>query len=87
MLLVDVIYIYLGQFDNDFNWKIADTRESGPSYVLHRQVNHEITKLLSRASSLVTPWSAVGLLLPPKGYKLATSQDCIAVADELGTQH
>ena len=51
------------------------------------EVKPEITKLLSRASSLVTPWSAVGLLLPPKGYKLATSQDCIAVADELGTQH
>ena len=32
------------------------------------EVKHKITKLISRASSLVTPWSAVRLLLPPNGY-------------------
>ena len=39
------------------------------------EAKQEIAKLLSRASGLVTPWGAVRLLLPPNGYKLATSQD------------
>ena len=51
------------------------------------EIKHEITKLSSRASSLVTPWSAVRLLLPASWYKLATPRRRIAVADELGTQH
>ena len=39
------------------------------------EVKHEITKLSSRASSLVTPWNAVRLLLPPSWYKLANVSD------------
>ena len=37
MLLTDIMYRYLDQFDANFNWKIAGTKESGPYYVLHLQ--------------------------------------------------
>ena len=47
------------------------------------RAKHEITKLLSRASSLATPWSAARLLLPPNGYKLATPRRRIAYSTVL----